>query len=46
MIEYHRRTQYTVSYIVCDTHLHKYDRQRGTVTHTSVKDDHTATVFK
>ena len=32
-IEYHRQTQYTVSYILCDTHLHKYDRQKGHRSH-------------
>ena len=42
MIEYHRQTQYTVSYILCDTHLHNYDRQNG---HTLVKDDHIATAL-
>jgi len=31
-----------VSYILCDTHLHNYDRQNE---HTLVKDDHIATAL-
>ena len=43
MTEYHHQTQYTVSDIHCDTHLHNHDRQRATV--TDVGERHTATTL-